>query len=331
MPAADTTDRMTMWAAAMRDERYGDAWALAERTLAARDPATRDDPALPYHLRWVWDGRAVDGRDVLVRCYHGLGDTIQFARFLPMLASRAASVTLEVQPALQGILASVARNAALVPFDPARPLPPAEVDVEIGELAFALRATPADAPLPYVAASPAALPAGTIGLCHTTGNWDTDRRLSSDLLAPLCRIAPCITLVPEPTDLDVLNPEGCTGDIDATAALVAGVDLVVTVDTMIAHLAGAMDKPTWLLLKAEPDWRWAPDRPGSAWYPSMRLYPQARAGDWGSVIDRVSRDLARRGDATTSSPGRSRERLTCDSAAPRALRQSQTPDPEEAA
>ena len=78
------------WTAAMRSGAYERAWDMALASLVARDPATRDDPALPYHLRWVWSGEPVDGRDVLVRCYHGLGDTLQFARFLPLLAARAA-------------------------------------------------------------------------------------------------------------------------------------------------------------------------------------------------------------------------------------------------
>ena len=78
----------------MRAEDYGAAWRLADETLRTRDPATRDDPTVPFHLRWVWDGRPFDGRDVLVRCYRGLGDTLQFARYLPLLAERAASVTL---------------------------------------------------------------------------------------------------------------------------------------------------------------------------------------------------------------------------------------------
>lgn len=80
--------------------------------------------------------------------------------------------------------------------------------------------------------------------------------------------------------------------MDATAALVAGVDLVVTVDTMIAHLAGALGRPTWLLLKAEPDWRWDPGRRDTPWYPTMRLYPQAARGGWSSVLAAVRADLA---------------------------------------
>jgi hypothetical protein len=285
---------MSRWAAAMRAGAYETAWALAGQTLAERDPASRDDPNLPYHLRWVWDGRAVDGRDVLVRCYHGLGDTLQFARFLPLLAERAASVTVEVQPRLADLVATVAPGVTLVPFDPARPLPPAEVDLEITELDFALRATPSDAPPPYLSAPRAVLPAGTIAFCYGAGDWDPERSVPPALFADLCELAPCITLVPEPTDLAVLNPQGCPFDIGATAALVAAAELVITVDTMIAHLAGALGRPTWLLLKAEPDWRWAPDQRGSAWYPSMRLYAQHCAGDWHSVLAQVERDLAAR-------------------------------------
>ncbi len=283
-----------MWASAMRAGRYPDAWALAAMTLAERDPATCDDPTLPYHKRWVWDGWAVDGRDVLVRCYHGLGDTIQYARFLPLLAARAASVTVEVQPRLLRLIAGIASDVALVPFDPAHPIAPREVNLEITELDFALRATPADALPPYLAARAATLPDGTVALNYGAGDWDRTRCVPPDLLARLCRHAPCITLMPEPTDLPVLNPEGCPFDMDETAMLVAGASLVVTVDTMIAHLAGAMDRPTWLLLKAEPDWRWAPDRRDSAWYPAMRLYAQPRPGDWAAVVAEVERDLAER-------------------------------------
>src|SRR5687768_16912501 len=95
------------WVSAIRDGRYELAWALSEQALAARDPGTRNDRSVPYHLRWIWDGRPFDGRDILVRCYHGLGDTIQFARYLPRLASRAASLTVEVQPRLCGLLAEL--------------------------------------------------------------------------------------------------------------------------------------------------------------------------------------------------------------------------------
>lgn len=275
----------------MRTGRYTEAWRLEADSIAARDPARRDDPALPYHLRWVWDGRAIDGRDVLVRCYHGLGDTIQFARYLPALAARARSVTMEVQPRLAPLLAGCGADL-IVPFDVAHPLPPAECDIEITELPCALRIAPEALAPPYLASRPAPLPPGTIGLCHTAGDWDADRSIPERAFAAICAAHPSITLVPQPSALAVRNPQGCPFDMAETAALVAGCDLIVTVDTMIAHLAGAIGRPVWLLLKAEPDWRWDPARSDTPWYPTMRLYAQSVPGDWDSVIAAVEADLA---------------------------------------
>lgn len=274
----------------MRSGRYEAAWTIAEASMRARDPATRDQAGRPYHERWVWDGRSFDDRHVLVRCYHGLGDTIQFARYLPLLARRAASVTLEVQPSLITLLQSVPGVDRFVPFDPARPSPPSECDIEITELDFALRAPPPP-PAP-VQATRALLPAGTIALCHGSGDWDGERDIPAALLQPICDASPCVTLVPGPSSLDVLNPDGCPMDMAVTASLIAGASLVVTVDTMVAHLAGSLGTPTWLLLKAEPDWRWSPRERFTVWYPRMRLYAQPRAGDWPSVIHRVMVDLA---------------------------------------
>ncbi|WP_298814814.1 glycosyltransferase family 9 protein [uncultured Sphingomonas sp.] len=287
-------DAADPWTAAMRRGDYAAAFAIGDAVIAARSPAERDDPRVDYHRRWVWDGRAFDGEDVLVRCYHGLGDTIQFARFLPLLKQRARSVTVEAPARLHHLLATIPGVDRLIPFDHAAPAKPFACDIEITELPQALRATPGDAAVPYLRASPAALPAGTIGLCYSSGDWDHDRRVPPTLLAPLCEGHRCLSLVAEPTDLAVLNPAGCPFDIDATASLVAACALVITVDTMIAHLAGALGRPTWLMLKAEPDWRWAPGARDTPWYPTMRLYAQPHAGDWTGVVEEIACDLARR-------------------------------------
>lgn len=275
----------------MREGDHGRAWAICERAAAFRSPEGRDDPARPYHQRWVWNRQELAGRQVLVRCYHGLGDTIQFLRFVPELRRRAASVTLEIQPRLADVLCANRVADRIVPFDADRPLPAAECDVEIMELSFALRAAPSDYPPPYLHVPPAPLPSGTIALCCRAGDWDKGRSIEPELLRPLCDGRACITLDPERSSLPVLNPAGCPFDMEQTAALVAGASLVVTVDTMVAHLAGAMNRPTWLLLKHEPDWRWAPASGGSEWYPSMRLYAQATPGDWAGLAERVLRDL----------------------------------------
>lgn len=278
------------WTRAMREERYEDAWAIEQAVLAARDPATRDDPTLPYHQRWVWDGSAVEDRDVLVRCYHGLGDTLQFARFLPVLAQRARSVTVEAPARLHPLLRFP--DITLAAFDDERPLPSSDCDIEITELAFALRCAPCDVPAPYLHVASSPLPAGTIGMCWQAGDWDAERWVPPALLEPLAARHRCLSLVSAPTTLPVINPEGCPFDLAATAALVAGCALAVTVDTMIAHLAGALGRPTWLLLKAAPDWRWNPARRDSAWYPHARLYAQPHAGDWQTPLAAIARDLA---------------------------------------
>lgn len=279
----------------MREGDHEKAWAVSERQRqSAIETGQRpDDPALPYHLRWVWDGRRLDGREVLVRCYHGLGDTIQFWRFLPELRRRAAAVTLEVQPRLMPLLAAQGVFDRVVPFDTARPHPPAECNIEIMELSLALRARPAAFVPPYLHVAPARLAAGTVAICCFAGDWDPARSIPPELLAPLCEGRDCISLDPRPSELPVNNPGGCPFDIVETARLIAGASLVITVDTMVAHLAGALNRPTWLLLRHEPDWRWTPQLGRSEWYPSMHLYCQPSPGDWTSVVAAVEHDLDR--------------------------------------
>ena len=280
------------WISALSRGDHETAWRISASILADSDPSKRDDPSLPYHLRWVWDGRPFRGRHVLVRCYHGFGDTIQFARYLPPLRALAASVTLEVAPKLLPLLKGFPGVDRVIAFDPDAPAPPSECDVEIMELAFALRKRPDCIPLPYFEAEPAPLPAGTVGLCWRAGKWDERRSIPSSLFEPLTRV-PCVTLVAKPTTLRVLNPGGCPNEIMPTAALIAGVDLVITVDTMIAHLAGALGRPTWLLLRHHPDWRWRGEMAETPWYPSMRLYRQSEEGQWGDVMAQVGEDLGR--------------------------------------
>ncbi len=284
---------------AMRRGDHEAAWGVSDAVLASRDAAGRDDPRLPYHLRWVWNGDRLDNRHVLVRCYHGLGDTLQFARYLPALRARAASVTLEVQAALFDLFRSIPGADRVVPFVLDAPAPAAECDIEIMELAHALRLGPQAVLPPYLQADPLHPPAGGTGVCWQAGGWDPARSIPASLLAQALSGRPLVTLQPTPAPacLPVRNPQGCPARIAETAALIAGLERVVTVDTMVAHLAGALGRPTWLLLKHDADWRWMPDRPHRApgqppsdrspWYPSMRLFRQPVAGDWQSVADEI--------------------------------------------
>ncbi len=263
----------TQWVAAMRRADFATAWRISDAVLAACDPATRDDPGQPYHERWVWDGRPLDGRDVTVRCYHGLGDTIQFAQFLPLLAARAARVTLEVQPELLRLMAAQPGGLRLVPFDPAHPLPVSAAEVEIMELSHALRAAPC--PAPYLRVDAPGPPG--IGACCQAGAWDPARSIAPELLLPLLPGAVSLQREAMGEGADVLD----------TARRIAGLDLVVSVDTMVAHVAGALGRPTCLLLRVAADWRWGSG--GSVpWYGSVRPVRQIQDGDWRPALAEMS-------------------------------------------
>ncbi len=291
-----------MWLAAMRAGDFPAAWAVSDAVLTARDPATRDDPRLPYHLRWVWDGRPPDGKHILVRCYHGLGDTLQFCRFLPLLRPRVASLTLEMQPELAGLLQDLPGPDRLAPFRPDAPLPPSECDIEIMELAHVLRVAPG--PAPYLQAHPGPRPGPGLlaGICWQAGGWDPGRSVPLPLLAPLAQVpgVQLVSLQRGPGASDAGRPgapplllAGERGmDVADAARLLASLDLVITVDTMIAHLAGALGRPAWVLLQAEADWRWMAGREDSPWYPSLRLFRQDAAGEWGGVARRLHGALA---------------------------------------
>jgi hypothetical protein len=266
---------------------FSTAWTIADGVLAARDPRMRDAAGQPYHERWVWDGRRFDGRAVTVRCYHGLGDTLQFARYLPALRARAAHVTLEVQPELLELLLGSGADRVIA-FDPAAPTP-AEHDIEIMELAHALRAVPAGRP--YLRAEATRLPGVNTGVCWQAGGWDPARSIPLDQLRTVLPPG-AISLQRGATGLP--DPLAGTMDILATARLIAGLDRVITVDTMIAHLAGALGRPVHLLLRAEADWRWGrADR--TPWYANTRIHRQRHEGEWGIVFDSLAAALREEG------------------------------------
>jgi ADP-heptose:LPS heptosyltransferase len=295
------------WQAAMRAGEFAAAWRISDAVMRLRDPARRDDPALPYHQRWVWDGRNFDGRDALVRCYHGLGDTLQFARYLPALRRRARSVMLETQPKLVSLLAPLRDPGTIIPFDPSRPAPPRDCDLEIMELAHALRMAPNQAPAPYLRASPLPLPRGEkplVGLCWAVGEWAPERSLPFDLLADAVLGTPAAVVKlqhgPEGARAEASHPGLFVNAGDPlrgllyTARLIAALDLVITADTMTAHLAGALGRPAWVILPHSADWRWMDERNDSPWYPTVRLFRQRKPGDWRAPLDEIAARLAGR-------------------------------------
>jgi tetratricopeptide (TPR) repeat protein len=263
-------------------------------------------PALPGP---IWDGTDLAGRTVLVRAEQGLGDTIQFARYLPMIHAAGGIPILLCEPALVALLRSmpgvqaVAASAGLPDYD-------CWVDQISLPHVFATTLDTIPSPDRYLSADPALthiwrdrLPTGPkVGLAFA-GNPqhrnDRHRSLPLDLATRLPDI-PGIRFV------NVQHGRGARAlglpdltrwmtDYAETAALIENLDLVISVDTSVGHLAGALGKPVWLLLPHAPDWRWLLDRSDSPWYRSVRLFRQQTPGDWTGVLDRVTGALCQRG------------------------------------
>jgi hypothetical protein len=290
----------------MRRGAFARAWAIGDRGL--RRPPDPDRFTRPRHEQPIWDGRPLDGQRVLVRCYHGLGDTIQFARYLPMVAARARAVTVWAQTRLLPLLATMRLPIAWRPLHDGVVDAPFDVDVEIMELPWIFRTTVATIPatVPYLHVDPGdetgrdslrRRPA--IAVTWRAGAWDDTRSIPIAQIAPLARLdgGRWIGAVADP---DAAERATWTGEWDESrtlldhARLLAAMDLVISVDTMSAHLAGALGVPVWTLLKHDADWRWMEDRDDTPWYPSMRLLRQVRPGDWRRPILEAARMLSQR-------------------------------------
>jgi hypothetical protein len=233
---------------------------------------------------------------VLVRCYHGLGDTLQFARFLPQVAEMCRDLMVWVQPPLLPLLHRMRAPLKLLPLHDGTPEVDYDVDLEIMELAHTLRITmaslPGEVPYFHVAAAPRQNSATCVGLVGRAGGWDPRRSVPDELFSGLTELPGVRAFslqqgAPVPGASDLSTP-----DVLTLARRLQSLDLVITVDTMVAHLAGALGIATWTLLIADADWRWLDNRADSPWYPTMRLFRQPVPGDWATVIDRVRRALA---------------------------------------
>lgn len=261
-----------------------------------------------------WRGEDLAGRTIFLHAEQGFGDTIQFARFVPRVARLARKVWLLVPSVLESLLApALPPNCSILPQGSR--LPPIDFHCPLLSVAAALQVTLEDlpGPVPYLSApSPRvaqwkarigsrALNVGIVWAGNPRHVNDHNRSLPLNRFRQLdvegCRF---FTVQPDlrPSDRDALAQWGRAldlgrelGTFEDSAALVQALDLVITVDTSIAHLAGALGKPVWILVPHCPDWRWLLDREDSPWYPSARLFRQATPGDWDGVIDRVRRQL----------------------------------------
>jgi len=294
------------WMAFMLLGDYEAAWRLSDLVLANRAPSDFNRPWTPYHTRCVWNGRKLPGRRVLIRCYHGLGDTLQFIRFAEPLERMGCHVAVEAQPELLPLLRHVRGIGELVPLGEGDGLD-WDVDVESMELAHALRVRPDTLPAsPYVGVTdevPPVLRAGRplrIGLVWQAGTWDMRRSLQLNDLRPLLSIGGVefhsLQQGPARAELPTLAEAGpidsAQEGIAALAATLMRMDRLITVDTMAAHLAGALGIPAWLLLHYEADWRWGMGA-RTPWYPTLHLVRQAVPGDWSVPIRMVRHALDR--------------------------------------
>jgi tetratricopeptide (TPR) repeat protein len=263
-----------------------------------------------------WDGsQPVHGKTVLLHCEQGLGDSIQFCRYAPLLAERGARVLLEIQAPLAGLLGDLPGIAQLIVAGEKRP----EFDLHcpLPSLPRAFSTTLASIPLAaaYLSSQQhkveeweGRLGAKTrlrVGLVWSGGTEyrnDHWRSLAlSQLLPYLPRSCDYICLQKELRERDCETLQAQSNirffgaelhDFSDTAALCEQMDLIISTDTSVAHLAGALGKKTWVLLSYMPDWRWQLQRQDCVWYPEVLLYRQTSLGDWNSVLAKVSADLS---------------------------------------
>jgi len=265
----------------------------------------------------IWDGREIAHGSILLHAEQGLGDTLQFVRYAPLVARRCESVVLECQPELQELMRGVQGIGSLVAAG--EPLPPFAAHAPLLSLPQIFGTTLQNLPWegPYVhadaertaqwrdamAADASRFDVGLVWAGRPQQWDDRKRSISLDMLAPLVKAggatfyslqkgAAAAQAATPPAGMRLVDLTERIRDFSDTAALVQLLDLVITIDTSVAHLAGAMGVPTWVLVAHAPDWRYHLGRDDQPWYPTMRLFRQERDGDWSGAIAAVAAELA---------------------------------------
>jgi tetratricopeptide (TPR) repeat protein len=309
--------------ALLRAGRWVEGWRRHEaRWRRKGEPG----PTYPDAKLWL-GGTELEGRTILLHAEQGLGDTLQFCRYAPLVKALGARVILEVQPPLKALLVNlegvdqvIGVGERVPPFDLHAPLLSLPLALSAPLLsAFAGMSGDRFVPEPpSLAADPSradvwrtrlpttgGLRIGLVWAGNAAHGNDRNRSIPAAALAPLIAVArnigaQMISLQKEirPSDLawleqmpDLIRVDEQLTDFADTAALISICDLVISVDTSVAHLAGALGRPLWLLLPKPCDWRWMSNREDTPWYPRARLFRQAEPGDWAQVLNRVARAL----------------------------------------
>ena len=263
-----------------------------------------------------WSGEDLAGRRVILRSLHGFGDAVQMFRFLPRLRQIVGALVVEVPPRLLELAPCFAGIGEVITWGehaPAKP-PVWDVQMEVMELPYVLRVTTGELaphqgylhlPAPVRARAAGAMGCDglpRVGLVWCAGHWNPLRSVPFEVFRSLLNVG----------DVEFWSLQGDAGryswgslndgaagrdvyevgdDILSLAAVIEQMDLVITVDTLAAHLAGALGVPCWVLLQHRADWRWMCAREDSPWYPSLRLWRQSGTGDWVELMERVRSGL----------------------------------------
>jgi Tfp pilus assembly protein PilF len=301
--------------------RFAEGWEGFEWRLKT-SRARRD-----FFTANQWDGRPIPGKTILLHAEQGLGDTLQFCRYVPLVAARGGEVVLAVQPPLAVLLAQLPGAARTFAVGDERPA--TDFLMPLASLPRLFTHDFAEIPEAdgYLRAPDAALDRwrtrlGTGGARPRIGlawagnpDQDLDRNRSASLAAllPLLDIpgidfyslqigARTAEIAAQGAGTRLADLSGEIRDFVDTAAILSLLDLVITVDTSVAHLAGALGRPGWVMLSALPDWRWHLDRSDCPWYRSLRLFRQPRRGDWASVVREIAARLRREFGLAAAAP-----------------------------
>jgi tetratricopeptide (TPR) repeat protein len=290
---------------------FAEGWPLfeARRQMECFGPR---HPPLPR-----WNGEPLEGRRILLHCDQGLGDVIQFARYAKLVQDRGGRVVFRAYDPLRRLLAEQPWIEQCI--GDADPLPQCDLEYPLLSLAYLTGTTLETIPhdIPYLSAiptlveqwqqrvagaAPTGLQVGLVWAGNRTHRLDRLRSLSLAQLAPLANVKhvtffsmqvgeSAVQAKNPPSGMRLHDFSNQLTDLAETAALIENLDLVISVDTSVAHLAGALGKPVWLLLPFVPDWRWLLEGSDSPWYPTMRLFRQSCERDWINVTQNVQAEL----------------------------------------
>jgi len=288
-----------LWRQHMCRGDFEPAWRISDRALLNRNRLARSNG----NEESTWRGEPLARKRVLARCCQGLGDTLYFARYVPLLRRAARHVTLHAQASVARVLEHVKGIDTLVTrYNNIAP-ENYDVAIELSELPHVFRTSIQTIPaqIPYIPIVPRSFPAAAninVGLVWQGSDWDPRRCVPLQLFGGFELIDGLTLHIVQRGRALLERPIGFgidsgSDDLYEAARTIAALDLMITIDSMPAHLAGAMGVPTWVLLHSDCDWRWMQNRSNSPWYPTMRLFRQTNQGDWRSVIARLKDEVER--------------------------------------